>query len=258
MTRPGYEERIGRYSGPLAEAFLDVLELPERARVLDVGCGSGALTSRLAEAVGAENTAGMDPDADGLALCASRVPGADLRVGTAERLPWGDDTMDSVLAQLVVGLVSDAPAAMREMTRVCRPAGVVAGCVWDFGGGMTVLRAFWDAALELDPAAAPYDQASAQRYTTREELGALWETSGLEQVTTGALDVTADYRDADDLWLPLAAPDGSPGHYLATVEPDHQEQVRTLLLHNLGDPQGPFRLTARAWYAKGVAPAGTP
>jgi len=255
MKRPGYEERIGRYGRPLADAFLEMLELPAEARVLDVGCGSGALTVRLAEALGSDHVAGVDPAADDLALCASRVPGAELRVGVADDLPWGDDAMDAVVSQLVVGLVPDAPAALDEMTRVCRPGGVVAGCVWDFGAGMTVLRAFWDAALAVDPGAAAYDQASAQRYTTREEIGALWEAGGLERVTTGALEVSADYRDADDLWLPLAAPDGGPGRYLATVDAARQEQVRELLLRNLGDPQGPFRLSARAWYAKGqVAP----
>ncbi len=251
MTQPGYEERIGRYSRPLADAFLEVLDLPAGARVLDVGCGSGALTVRLADALGPDSVAGLDPDAEDLARCASRVPGAELRVGVADDLPWDDDTMDAVVSQLVVGLLPDAPAALDEMTRVCRPGGVVAGCVWDFGAGMTVLRAFWDAALAIDPGAAPYDQASAQRYTTREEIGALWEAGGLERVTTGALEVSAGYRDADDLWLPLTAVDGGPGRYLATVDAGHQARVRELLLHDLGDPEGPFRLSARAWFAKG-------
>lgn len=258
MRRPGYEERIGRYSMPLADAFLRVLDLPAGARVLDVGCGSGALTVRLAEALGPGNVAGLDPDADDLALCASRVPGAELRAGVADDLPWGDDAMDAVVSQLVVGLVPDATAALSEMTRVCRPDGVVAGCVWDFGAGMTVLRAFWDAALAIDQGAAAYDQASTQRYTTREEIGDLWEAGGLERVTTGALEVSANYRDTDDLWLPLAAPDGGPGRYLATVDDGHRERVRELLLRNLGDPQGPFRLSARAWYARGHVAAVAP
>ena len=40
---------------------------------------------------------------------------------------------------------------MREMARVTRPGGVVAACVWDYAGEMTLLRAFWDAAREVDP-----------------------------------------------------------------------------------------------------------
>jgi hypothetical protein len=51
MMQPGYEERIGRYSEPLADAFLDVLELPARARVLDVGCGSGAMDAGVSQLV---------------------------------------------------------------------------------------------------------------------------------------------------------------------------------------------------------------
>ena len=50
--------------------------------VVDVGCGTGALTSRLAELVGSENVAAADPSAPFVEQCRANVPGADVRVGS--------------------------------------------------------------------------------------------------------------------------------------------------------------------------------
>jgi SAM-dependent methyltransferase len=175
------------------------------------------------------------------------------RLGSAEALPCRDDEFDAVLAQLVVGLLTDAPHAVAEMRRVARRGAPVATCVWDFGRGMTVLRAFWDAAVALDPRATEHDQASTRPYSTQEQLRALWSAAGLGDVSSGAIVVGTDYRDFRDLWDPLVAPDGGPGHYYAGLDDEHRRTLRRAVLDRLGHPQGPFRLTARAWYAVGFA-----
>ncbi len=118
---------------------------------------------------------------------------------------------------------------------------------------MTVLRTFWDAAAEVVPSAAEHDQARTQHYTTPTELTDLWTDAGLVRVTSGELVVESTYRDVDDLWLPLAAPGGAPGDFLAGLDAEQQESVRTRMLDRLDDPSGPFSLTARAWYVKGYA-----
>jgi ubiquinone/menaquinone biosynthesis C-methylase UbiE len=220
---------------------------------LDVGCGSGALTEPLAELVGAENVAAVDPDPSAVAACRARLPQVELRVATAEELPFSDNRFDVVLAQLVMSLLSDADAGVREMRRVARPGAVVATCVWDFGGGMTVLRKFWDAAAALDPDAARHDQAKTRPFASEAELRALWGRAGLREITTGALNAGADYSSFDDLWKPLVAPDGSPGAYYATLEDTRREMLRQEMGRRLGSPDGPFRLTARAWYVRGRA-----
>ena len=78
------------------------------------------------------------------------MSGADVRLGAGERLPFTDGIFDAVLAQLVVQLMDDRDAGVREMARVARPGGTVAACVWD-SGRMPLLRSFWDAALEAAP-----------------------------------------------------------------------------------------------------------
>jgi SAM-dependent methyltransferase len=221
--------------------------------VLDVGCGSGALTAPLVERLGAAQVFGVDPDEAAGAACRARLPSVDVRVASADALPHADGRFDLVLAQLVLSLLADADAGVREMRRVARPGGVVAACVWDFGGGMTVLRTFWDAASSLDPAAASRDQATTRPFATREELEALWRRAGLGAITTGAIAAEASYHDFEDLWGPLVEPDGPPGLYYATLSADGRQALREEVRRRLGSPARRFALTARAWYVSGGA-----
>jgi ubiquinone/menaquinone biosynthesis C-methylase UbiE len=247
----GYEGRVGRYGPELAVAFLHVTGVHAGQRVLDVGCGGGALTQPLAELLGPERVVGIDPDVVAVQACQARLPGVDVRVGAAEALPFADGEFDAVLAQLVVSLMSDAYTGVSEMRRVTRLGGVVATCVWDFAGGMTLLRTFWDAATALDPAAASRDQARTRPFAQPDELEALWRSARLRQVSTGTLHAGASYSDFNDLWEPLVAPDGSPGAYYAELKAPQRDALRKELCNRLGSPAGPFRLTARAWYVRG-------
>lgn len=249
----GYEGRIGRYGRELAHQLIAVAGVRPGQRALDVGCGAGALTEPLARLLGADQVVAIDPDPEAIHTCGDRLPDVDLRLGSAEALPCEDDEFDAVLAQLVIGLLTDASRGVAEMRRVARPGASVTTCVWDFGDGMTVLRAFWDAAVALDPRAAEHDPASTSPYSTEKELHDLWATAGLRDVSSGALVVGAEYRDFDDLWDPLVAPDGAPGSYYAMLDGPDRDALRREVRHRLRPPRGPFRLTARAWHVVGSA-----
>jgi ubiquinone/menaquinone biosynthesis C-methylase UbiE len=249
----GYTGRIGRYGPSLALGLMQAAGVRRGQRALDVGCGQGALTAPLTTELGAANVCAIDPDESAVRACRANVPGADVRVGVAEELPFRDGEFDVVLAQLVVSLMTDARAGMREMRRVARKGGLVGTCVWDFAEGMTVLRAFWDAATAQDPAAARHDQAATRPFASERELGALARGAGLTAVQTGALTASAAYSGFDDLWHPLVAPDGSPGAYFATLDPPAREALRDAVWERLARPRGPFRLDARAWYVTGRA-----
>jgi hypothetical protein len=139
------------------------------------------------------------------------------------------------------------------MRRVARPGGVVATCVWDFAAGMTLLRTFWDAAAALDRAAESRDQAKTRPFADPDQLEGLWRSAGLTDIAIGELIASADYVDFKDLWVPLVAPDGSPGAYFAELKAEQREALRKEMWRRLGSPTGSFRLTARAWYVQGSA-----
>src|SRR5207302_465376 len=125
---------MGRYSTLLAPMFADFAGINQGQRVLDVGCGPGALTAELAARVGAAQVAAADPSVNFVAACRDRIPGVDVRKSAGEQLPWPDNNFDAALARLVLPFMQDAPAAVREMVRVVRGGGTVAACTWDHGG----------------------------------------------------------------------------------------------------------------------------
>src|SRR5215207_9495767 len=142
---------MGRYAPTLAAALADVAGVAPGMRVLDVGCGPGGLTRELATRVGAPRVAAIDPAPQFVAACRERNPGADVREGAAEELPWADGDFDAALSSLVLGFMRDADQGVREMARVTRPGGTVAACMWDTtAGGMTMLRIYWSAARTVD------------------------------------------------------------------------------------------------------------
>jgi ubiquinone/menaquinone biosynthesis C-methylase UbiE len=246
VSGDAYDRFMGRYSRPLAPVFADFAGVEAGQRVLDVGCGSGVLTEELARRVGAHSVSGVDPSPL-LEACAERVPGAELKQGAAESLPWPDDFFDAAVAQLVIHFMDDPAAGVAEMARVTRPGGVVAACSWDFSGGMEMLRLYWQVARELD-----HDLAGESRsFGDLEQLDALWRELGLEDVQAGPLEVSSDYADFDELWETFLLGVGPAGEYVVSLPPDKQEALREEYHRRLGEPTGSFTLAARSWAARG-------
>jgi ubiquinone/menaquinone biosynthesis C-methylase UbiE len=250
-----YDRFVGRYSPRLARAMCEAAGVRPGQRALDVGCGSGALVAALAEVLGAQNVAAVDPSEPFVEAARTRVPGAHVVIGSAEALPFADGEFDATLSQLVVNFLSDAEQGLREMSRVTGGGGVIAGCVWDYGGEMTMLRVFWETAAALDPQRArPLMESHTMRYAHPEELAALWRTVGLEDVEVAPIVVEASYDDFDDLWAPFPTGVGPAGSYTASLDDDRRAALRAEFARRLGDPPGPFALAARAWCAVGKRP----
>jgi len=221
-------------------------------RALDVGCGSGALVASLADVLGAEKVTGLDPSEPFAEAARARVPKARILVGSAESLPFADGEFDATLSQLVVNFLADPEQGVREMGRVTGQGGVVAGCVWDYGGEMTMLRSFWDAAVAVDPKrATPLMESHTMRFSRPEELGALWLTAGLAEVDVSPLVVEASYDDFADLWAPFPTGVGPAGAYTASLDEEGRARLHDEFARRLGRPEGPFTLSARAWCAVG-------
>jgi SAM-dependent methyltransferase len=253
VSGEAYDRFMGRYSVPLALVFADFAGIAhqEDTRVLDVGCGPGALTQELVRRLGADRVAAADPSPQFVAACRERLPEVDVREAPAERLSWEDDSFDTALAQLVLSFVQDGPAAARELRRVVRPGGVVAACMWAAEGGMEMLKVFWQSARALAPSAR--DEAGMP-YRTVAELRTLWEEAGLEAIETGPLDVIVGYESFDDFWEPFLGGVGPAGGYVAALEDERRVALREQVRRGLKEPVGAFRLSARAWAVRGVVP----
>jgi SAM-dependent methyltransferase len=250
VSGDAYDRFVGRYARKLAPVFADFAGVQAGLSALDVGCGSGLLTEELARRLGAESVAGIDPSPL-LEACRERVPGADLRTGSAEELPWPDDSFDAALAQLVIHFMSDPAGGLREMARVVRPGGVVSACSWDFGDGMVLLGTFWKAARAIDR-----DAPTEERLFGRpEELLELWQSQGLDRVEVEALEVSARYVDFDELWDTFLLGVGPSGDYATSLDEGRRVALREEYRRRLGEPVGSVALPARAWAVRGRVPA---
>ena len=207
------------FSEPLAAEFVALLGLRDGQRVLDVGCGPGALTTVLVERLGAAAVAAVDPSESFVASVRDRVSGIEVHRASAEDLPFADDRFDCAVAQLVVHFMADPVAGLAEMARVTRPGGVVAASVRDHGTGAGPLSVFWRAVHALDPDA----QGEAMLAGAREgHLAELFERAGLHEVEPTVLTIHLGFRSFQDWWEPFTLGVGPAGAYVATLDPTHR------------------------------------
>jgi len=248
VAAEAYDRFMGRYSLLLSPQLADLAGVRGGQRVLDVGCGPGALTAELVRRLGPAAVAAIDPSEPFVAAARARHPGVNVLQASAEQLPFPDQAFDAALAQLVVHFMSDPVAGLAEMARVTRRDGVVAACVWDHGGGQGPLSLFWQAARALDPEVDDESQLAGAR---EGHLAELFEAAGLHQIEATALSASLEHPSFEEWWEPFTRGVGPAGSYVASLDAERQaelrEKCRTLL------PIAPFVLTARAWATRGLA-----
>lgn len=250
-----YERFVGRWSRLVARAFLAWLAVPAGRSWTDVGCGTGALTESILTQCAPTAVIGIDRSEGFLAEARRHTTDARVRflVGDATALPLDATTCDVTASGLVLHFVADPPTMVREMIRVTKPGGTVAAYVWDYAGGMEMLRFFWDAAVAVNPQDTQLDQAERFPLCQPAPLTTLWQDLGLMAVTVQAIAIPTVFQDFDDYWIPFLGKQGAAPTYLASVDTETQEQIRTVLQSRLVPaPDGTIALTARAWAIQGI------
>ena len=148
-----YELWVGRWSRRVAQEFIDWLAISPGQTWGDVGCGTGSLVECILGSSDPAGVLGVDRSEAYVSQARNSVGDSRVRyeVGDACALTWAPEFCDVTVSGLVLNFVPDADAMAREMVRVTRPGGRVAAYVWDYAGGMQMLRHFWDVALALNP-----------------------------------------------------------------------------------------------------------
>ena len=244
-----YGKFMGRFSEPLAERFVDFAGVTAGQRALDVGCGPGALTARLAGRLGTQNVAAVDPSEPFVAAARERLPEVDVRRGVAEELPFDDDTFDAAASQLVVHFMRDPLAGVREMRRVCRDGGTVVLSVWKRDDrGVGPLVPFWRGV----GTAGIRTRGEADLVGTREgQLADLCTRAGLDPQETTVLSVAVRFETFEDWWEPFTFGIGPAGEFVAGLDDDTRERVRAACAAELGS--GSFEVTGDAWAVRATA-----
>jgi len=168
-----YEERfVPALFADWAPAVADVADLRPGQHVLDVACGTGILTRVAADRVGDRGqVVGLDLNEAMLTVAARVRPDLQWRQGDAMALPFDDAVFDGVVCQMALMFFPDRLRALREMTRVVRPGGIVTVMV--------------PARLDDQPAWGPFvDVASRQVGAAAISLlGTYWAAGDLAMLT---------------------------------------------------------------------------
>ncbi|HEX2428991.1 MAG TPA: class I SAM-dependent methyltransferase [Gaiellaceae bacterium] len=247
VSANAYDRFMGRYSAPLAPLFADFAGVEAGQRVVDVGCGPGALVAELIDRAGAASVSAVDPSESFVEAVRERHPGVEARQAAAEELPFPDGSFDAALAQLVVHFMNDPVAGLAEMARVTRADGLVAACVWDHAtGGRGPLSLFWQAARELEPDIAGEARLAG---TGEGDLAKLLEAAGVRDVEDAVLILSVEHESFEDWWEPYTYGVGPVGAYVAALEPERRDRLRDGCRALL--PPAPFSLEVRAWAARG-------
>ncbi|WP_326834650.1 class I SAM-dependent methyltransferase [Amycolatopsis rhabdoformis] len=252
-----YERYVGRWSRRVAAAFVEGTVVPPGARWVDVGCGTGALTSAVLAAADPGLVVGIDAAEPFVAHARATVgdPRAAFAAGDAQALPVRSNGFDAAVSGLALNFVPDPPRAVAEWARAVKPGGVVAAYVWDYAEGMELMRWFWDAAAVLDPAVAELDEGRRFPLCHPDPLSRLWQRAGLTGVVVRAIGVRTAFAGFDDYWLPFLGGQGPAPGYAVQLPEEHRRALRDLLHARLPiAADGTITLTARAWAVRGSVP----
>ena len=195
-----YTSRHLRFDDRFRDRWLPLFDLGDRPlRILEIGCGPGALAEALRRWYPKAEIIGLDRDREFLRFARERVPGVEFLAGDATDLPFPASSFDVTVSNTVQEHVEPG-AFFGEQRRVLRPGGVclvlssrkglqaAAPCLaWD-----ETERAFWEKVSALDDSMEKYGVC---RYPMSEaELPAAMEKFGFRDVRTGyaAVDLTPD------------------------------------------------------------------
>lgn len=251
-----YEQYVGRWSRVVAREFLAWLNVPAGQVWGDVGSGTGALVERILATGQPEAVYGIDRSKGFLADARKMVKDrrAQFAQADAAALPWANQSCHVAVSGLVLNFVPNPLAMVKEMARVTRPKGQVAAYVWDYSGGMQMMRHFWNAAAQIDPGAAVLDQGERFPICQPDPLKKLFEEAGLTSVEVRAVDIPTVFRDFEDYWNPFLGKQGSAPTYLASRDDETRARIREMLQARLpAASDGTIHLTARAWAVRGAA-----
>jgi len=248
-----YEPYVGRWSRLVAKEFVDWLGLPKGLSWLDVGCGTGALCQAIVERAAPREVLGIDPSAGFIEYARAHVPGAIFAVGDARSLEIEPSSVDAAVSGLVLNFVPEPDLALEQMARAVRPGGQVAAYVWDYAGRMELMRYFWDAAVELDPAAAELDEGPRFPLCQPAALEELFTGPRLRWVEVHAIEVPTRFRDFDDYWSPFLGGQGPAPSYAMSLSAARRDALRDRLRERLPvGADGAIALVARAWAVRGL------
>lgn len=250
-----YERYVGRWSRLVAQEFVRWLAIPDNKGWLDVGSGTGMLSRTILATANPRTLKGIDRSEHFVNFASRQVshPNIEFRVGDAQDLPVESETYDVAVSGLVLNFVPQPHRMVAEMKRAVRKGGTVAFYVWDYAAKMQFMRHFWNAAAALDSAARELDEGRLSPICDPDRLKELFQNAGLSEIEARPIDISTDFKDFDDFWLPFLGGQGPAPSYTMSLSEEQRARLRERLYNSLPFAlDGSIPLVARAWAVRGT------
>lgn len=250
---------MGRWSRAIGSNFLAWVDAPTNVRWLEVGCGTGAFSELVLERTAPASFTGIDPSPQQIEHATNRMRArqAAFRIADATDLPFQADEFDVVVSALVIHFVPDRPKAFREMLRVTRRGGIVAGYTWRRSAAVNdapygplargVVEIAGDVALSPTvPEAMP------------EGMHAALTAAGYDDIETTVIEASQTFRDFEDYWKTQTETFPHPvARSAAALSPADRERLRDALRTALVAPDGTVTYASRVTAFKARKPVSS-
>lgn len=201
-----YERYMGRWSRAIGEKFIAWVDAPQHASWLDVGCGTGAFTELIVEHGAPAKVVGIDPSPQHVARARAviRAPHVDFREASAVDLPFRAGAFDVVVSALVIHFLPDRPGAFREMLRVARGGGIIAGYTWR--KSPTIIDApYGPLARAVIEIAGKVMQSPVISEAMPEGLRAALDAEGYQDIAITTIEASQTFASFEDYWISQTA-----------------------------------------------------
>jgi SAM-dependent methyltransferase len=254
-----YDRWLGRWAERLAELLLDFAEFPASGDLIDVGCGTGALTFAMARRWPQRRVLGVDLAKPFIDYARSRQTPLrpSFELGDACALPYADGAFAAAATQLVLMFIPRPERALAEIVRVVRPGGRIVAALWDFRGGLLFQRLLWDTAAALDPEArATRNRLFSAPLVLPDGLSQLFRAQGLQDVERQSLTIRMEFANFADYWEPFQGGQGPVGAYFLQLAPELKARIKEAVYdaYLSGLTDGPRSLAATAWAVRARVP----
>lgn len=256
LVGDAYEAYMGRWSRPLARVFIEWLQPTPAAHWLEIGCGTGALTSTVCGLGDPASIVACDPSESFVAHARAGLDDSRVSfvVADSSALPHRDKGFDLAVSGLVLNFLPDPQEAVASIRERMHLGATIAAYVWDYSDGMEFLRVFWDEAAALDPRAVALHEGGRFPLCTGAAMESLFKKCGLSRVETSAIEIPTRFEAFDDYWRPFLQGTGPAPSYVSSLDAPGRDRLKHRLEQRLPvDGDGHISLRARAWAARGLS-----